>query len=87
MILVYAFQRYGTIVYSDSAASDQMLLYVSGYFKGQLIPAQQPKLFTGGIMRSYQIDGMEWIKVSQTQTMVGKRVQSDGTGSSTLTMP
>lgn len=34
-----------------------------GYFKGQLIPAQQPKLFSGGIMRSYQIDGMEWIKV------------------------
>jgi hypothetical protein len=41
-----------------------IFFYLAGYFKGQLIPAQQPKLFTGGIMRSYQIDGMEWVKVS-----------------------
>ena len=33
------------------------------YFEGQLIPAGQPKLITGGIMRSYQLEGMEWLKV------------------------
>lgn len=37
---------------------------LSGYFNGELIPANQPKLLTGGVMRSYQLDGMEWIKVS-----------------------
>lgn len=33
------------------------------YFEGQMIPAGQPKLITGGIMRSYQLEGMEWLKV------------------------
>ena len=46
----------------------------SGYFKGQLIPSQQPKLFTGGIMRSYQIDGMEWIKVRRVIMGKGRQM-------------
>lgn len=31
---------------------------------GQAVPAQQPLLFTGGVMRSYQIEGVEWLRVS-----------------------
>ena len=38
-------------------------LVSSGYFEGQPIPPRQPKLLTGGIMRPYQLDGMDWIKV------------------------
>lgn len=31
---------------------------------GELVPAQQPQLFTGGVMRWYQIEGIEWLRVS-----------------------
>ncbi|CAM9145778.1 unnamed protein product, partial [Lampetra planeri] len=30
---------------------------------GQLVPAQQPLLFTGGVMRWYQIEGIEWLRM------------------------
>ncbi|KAM3913858.1 lymphoid-specific helicase [Leptodactylus fuscus] len=30
---------------------------------GQSVPYQQPKLFTGGVMRWYQIEGMEWLRM------------------------
>ncbi|XP_064173864.1 lymphoid-specific helicase isoform X1 [Anguilla rostrata] len=30
---------------------------------GQPVPAQQPKLFSGGIMRWYQVEGMEWLRM------------------------
>ncbi|XP_061490667.1 lymphoid-specific helicase isoform X2 [Rhineura floridana] len=32
-------------------------------FNGQPVPFQQPKLFTGGIMRWYQVEGMEWLRM------------------------
>lgn len=31
---------------------------------GESVPAQQPQLFTGGVMRWYQIEGIEWLRVS-----------------------
>ena len=31
-------------------------------FNGDVISDRQPLLVTGGIMRSYQIDGMEWMR-------------------------
>ncbi|XP_068183416.1 lymphoid-specific helicase [Antennarius striatus] len=30
---------------------------------GQPVPAQQPRLFSGGVMRWYQIEGMEWLRM------------------------
>ncbi|KAL2083415.1 hypothetical protein ACEWY4_021188 [Coilia grayii] len=30
---------------------------------GQPVPAQQPRLFTGGIMRWYQVEGIEWLRM------------------------
>lgn len=33
---------------------------------GQPVPAQQPRLFTGGIMRWYQVEGIEWLRVRIT---------------------
>lgn len=33
-------------------------------FNGEPVPAQQPQLFTGGVMRWYQIEGTEWLRVS-----------------------
>ncbi|XP_066456735.1 lymphoid-specific helicase-like [Eleutherodactylus coqui] len=30
---------------------------------GQPIPYQQPKQFTGGVMRWYQVEGMEWLRM------------------------
>ncbi|XP_043912087.1 lymphoid-specific helicase [Protopterus annectens] len=32
-------------------------------FNGQSVPYQQPKYFTGGIMRWYQVEGMEWLRM------------------------
>ncbi|XP_048361095.1 lymphoid-specific helicase [Sphaerodactylus townsendi] len=32
-------------------------------FNGQPVPFQQPKLFSGGIMRWYQVEGMEWLRM------------------------
>ncbi|XP_053168110.1 lymphoid-specific helicase isoform X2 [Hemicordylus capensis] len=32
-------------------------------FNGQPVPFQQPKLFIGGIMRWYQVEGMEWLRM------------------------
>nr|XP_020664443.1 lymphoid-specific helicase isoform X3 [Pogona vitticeps] len=32
-------------------------------FNGQPVPFHQPKLFTGGVMRWYQVEGMEWLKM------------------------
>ncbi|XP_062376031.1 lymphoid-specific helicase [Sardina pilchardus] len=30
---------------------------------GKPVPAQQPKLFTGGVMRWYQVEGIEWLRM------------------------
>ncbi|KAG7999868.1 Lymphoid-specific helicase [Nibea albiflora] len=30
---------------------------------GQPVPTQQPQLFTGGVMRWYQIEGIEWLRM------------------------
>ncbi len=42
------------------------ILFVLGYFEGKPIPIEQPRLFTGGIMRPYQLEGTEWLKVCVT---------------------
>lgn len=34
---------------------------------GQPVPLQQPNLFTGGVMRWYQVEGIEWLRVSRQQ--------------------
>lgn len=34
---------------------------------GQPVPFQQPKHFTGGVMRWYQVEGMEWLRVMNSQ--------------------
>ncbi|XP_068111300.1 lymphoid-specific helicase [Hyperolius riggenbachi] len=31
--------------------------------EGQPVPFQQPKYFTGGVMRWYQVEGMEWLRM------------------------
>ena len=31
---------------------------------GQLVSHRQPKLVTGGVLRDYQLDGLDWLKVS-----------------------
>uniref|UniRef100_UPI00358F8B5C lymphoid-specific helicase isoform X2 n=1 Tax=Myxine glutinosa TaxID=7769 RepID=UPI00358F8B5C len=30
---------------------------------GQQVPLKQPRFFTGGIMRSYQVEGLEWLRM------------------------
>uniref|UniRef100_A0A8C4R9I4 Helicase, lymphoid specific n=1 Tax=Eptatretus burgeri TaxID=7764 RepID=A0A8C4R9I4_EPTBU len=32
-------------------------------FNGQQVPLKQPRYFTGGIMRSYQVEGLEWLRM------------------------
>ncbi|XP_034021354.1 LOW QUALITY PROTEIN: lymphoid-specific helicase [Thalassophryne amazonica] len=39
------------------------LLHLHRKVNGQPVPAQQPQLFTGGIMRWYQIEGIEWLRM------------------------
>ena len=43
-----------TLVLPDTAA---------GIINGQEASTRQPKLVTGGVLRPYQLDGMEWLKV------------------------
>ena len=31
---------------------------------GQLVSHRQPKLVTGGVLRDYQLDGLDWLRVS-----------------------
>ncbi|XP_032367388.1 lymphoid-specific helicase isoform X2 [Etheostoma spectabile] len=39
------------------------LLHPHRKVNGQPVPAKQPELFTGGVMRSYQIEGIEWLRM------------------------
>ncbi|XP_028983432.1 lymphoid-specific helicase [Betta splendens] len=39
------------------------LLHPQRKVNGQPIPAQQPLYFTGGVMRWYQIEGIEWLRM------------------------
>ncbi|XP_041803253.1 lymphoid-specific helicase [Chelmon rostratus] len=39
------------------------LLHPHRKVNGQPVPAQQPELFTGGVMRWYQIEGIEWLRM------------------------
>ncbi len=32
------------------------------YINGELVPQTQPLLVTGGVLRSYQVEGLEWLK-------------------------
>ena len=32
---------------------------------GQLVSHRQPKLVTGGALRDYQLDGLDWLRVSE----------------------
>ena len=37
---------------------------------GQLVSHRQPKLVTGGVLRDYQLDGLDWLKVSHYSTIL-----------------
>ncbi|XP_070696903.1 lymphoid-specific helicase isoform X2 [Pempheris klunzingeri] len=39
------------------------LLHPDRKVNGQPVPAQQPQYFTGGVMRWYQIEGIEWLRM------------------------
>ncbi|MED6292679.1 hypothetical protein CHARACLAT_002843 [Characodon lateralis] len=39
------------------------LLHPNWKVNGQPVPVQQPQLFTGGVMRWYQIEGIEWLRM------------------------
>ncbi|XP_044228673.1 lymphoid-specific helicase [Thunnus albacares] len=39
------------------------LLHPDRKVNGQPVPAQQPQFFTGGVMRWYQIEGIEWLRM------------------------
>uniref|UniRef100_UPI0037E79223 lymphoid-specific helicase n=1 Tax=Semicossyphus pulcher TaxID=241346 RepID=UPI0037E79223 len=39
------------------------LLHPDRKVNGQPVPAQQPQVFTGGVMRWYQIEGIEWLRM------------------------
>lgn len=46
------------------------LLHPHRKVNGQPVPTQQPLLFTGGVMRWYQIEGIEWLRVSRGSAAV-----------------
>ncbi|XP_051504280.1 lymphocyte-specific helicase-like [Myxocyprinus asiaticus] len=43
--------------------NSQQMLDPERTVNGQPVPAQQPKLFTGGVMRWYQVEGIEWLRM------------------------
>ncbi|GAB1609361.1 lymphocyte-specific helicase, partial [Argonauta hians] len=57
------------VVNSEEEDSDNMSLAESDIamaertFNGQLLPMNQPKLLVGGVLRPYQMDGYNWLKM------------------------
>ncbi|XP_071478884.1 lymphoid-specific helicase-like [Diadema antillarum] len=47
---------------SDASKEDFVDTY-SRVINGEKVSDRQPTLFTGGVLRSYQLEGMEWLKV------------------------
>uniref|UniRef100_A0A3Q4AZA8 Proliferation-associated SNF2-like protein n=1 Tax=Mola mola TaxID=94237 RepID=A0A3Q4AZA8_MOLML len=43
--------------------SAKHLLHPDRKVNGEPVPAQQPQFFTGGVMRWYQIEGIEWLRM------------------------
>ncbi|XP_016368101.1 lymphocyte-specific helicase-like isoform X2 [Sinocyclocheilus rhinocerous] len=43
--------------------NSKQMLDLERTVNGQPVPAQQPKLFTGGVMRLYQVEGIEWLRM------------------------
>ncbi|XP_057198080.1 lymphoid-specific helicase [Triplophysa rosa] len=43
--------------------SSKQMLDPERKVNGQPVPAQQPKLLTGGVMRWYQVEGIEWLRM------------------------
>ena len=37
---------------------------------GQLVSHRQPKLVTGGVLRDYQLDGLDWLRVNIVYTTI-----------------
>uniref|UniRef100_A0A1X7TQS9 Proliferation-associated SNF2-like protein n=1 Tax=Amphimedon queenslandica TaxID=400682 RepID=A0A1X7TQS9_AMPQE len=48
---------------NDFATSSSQEEGTCRYIEGQLVPSLQPKLVTGGILRPYQLEGVEWLNV------------------------
>ncbi|XP_051946106.1 lymphocyte-specific helicase-like [Xyrauchen texanus] len=43
--------------------NSQQMLDPERTVNGEPVPAQQPKLFSGGVMRWYQVEGIEWLRM------------------------
>lgn len=43
---------------------------------GQLVSHRQPKLVTGGVLRDYQLDGLDWLRVSNMSVIFNKTAKS-----------
>ncbi|XP_032825294.1 lymphoid-specific helicase isoform X1 [Petromyzon marinus] len=52
-------ERLGQVVRQNAA----QMWHPNRMINGQKVPFHQPRLFTGGIMRSYQVEGMEWLRI------------------------
>ena len=39
-------------------------MYTGRITDGKLVSHRQPKLVTGGALRDYQLDGLDWLRVS-----------------------
>lgn len=56
--------------------SAKHLLHPDRTVNGEPVPAQQPQFFTGGVMRWYQIEGIEWLRVSTAPQLDSLRPSS-----------
>ena len=57
-----------------SSPMDHLLMLppvFAGIINGVEASTRQPKLVTGGVLRPYQLDGMEWLKVSSSVCVCG----------------
>lgn len=40
------------------------------FINGELAPPEQPHLFCGGVLRSYQVEGFKWLSVSRNLSLI-----------------
>ena len=52
-----------TVTGGGGASKEQEETRETAY--GIKVPARQPELFEGGALKPYQLDGLEWLKVSK----------------------
>ena len=56
------------------------------YYKNETIPSEQPLLLTGGVLRNYQVDGYDWLRIMYENGINGILADEMGLGKTIQTI-